>query len=211
MPAGSTETKKEIMMSKIISKSEKNKLLMYPFHSQEKSDFRIDPNIIKYSFKVKPMKGKLEGDVNEDLEHRRQKKEQAKVESTKEKDQKLLKKLKKLMSIDPYHPLVLKNERFLRKAEKTEELEPVANLDNMEKFRDASFDIRAKFGISDLEDDPLQHVPKRYQVSNKIDLIERRESERMSALMHGLLERSDARIEKYSISPHKRETSSRLS
>ena len=138
------------MMNKIISKSEKNKLLMYPFHSQEKSDFRINPQIIKYSFKVKPMKGKLEGDVNEDLELRRQRKEQAKVDHSKEKDERLLKKLKKLMAIDPYHPLVLKNERFLRKAEKTEEIEPVANLDNMEKFRDASFDVKAKFGIADL-------------------------------------------------------------
>ena len=43
----------------------------------------------------------------------------------------------------------------------------------MEKFRDANFDIKAKFGISDLEVDPLKEVPKRYQVATRIDLIKK--------------------------------------
>lgn len=52
-------TKKEYMMAKIQSKSEKSKLLHNPFHSLEKHDFRIDPHIIKYEFKLQPLNGKM--------------------------------------------------------------------------------------------------------------------------------------------------------
>lgn len=54
-------------MQKIQSKSEKNKLLHNPFHSLERQDFRIDPQDIKYQFKLKPMHGKLEEEVNFEL------------------------------------------------------------------------------------------------------------------------------------------------
>jgi hypothetical protein len=59
------------------------------------------------------------------------------------------------MLIDPYNPLVLKNSKILE--EKTSSiLEPIASLDNMERFRDAKFDMKAKFGISDLDEDPIK-------------------------------------------------------
>lgn len=51
------------MLSKIEAKNEKNKLLHNPFHSLEKTDFRIDSQNLKYSFKLKPLQGKLEEEV----------------------------------------------------------------------------------------------------------------------------------------------------
>jgi hypothetical protein len=68
---------------------------------------------------------------------------------TKEKELKHIQKLKKLMSIDPYHPLVVKNTDLLQKRSISVLMEPIANLDNMEKFRDVNFDMKAQFGISD--------------------------------------------------------------
>lgn len=58
-------------MAKIQSKSEKNKLLHNPFHSPEKQNFRIDKNDLKYEFKLKPINGKPEDEVNIELENRR--------------------------------------------------------------------------------------------------------------------------------------------
>lgn len=59
------------MISKIQEKQEKNKLLHNPFHSLEKHDFRTDPSNIKYEFKLKPLKGKFENEVTNDLSSRR--------------------------------------------------------------------------------------------------------------------------------------------
>lgn len=59
-------------MSKIETIDEKNKNLYHnPFHSLEKHDFRINSQNIKYSFKLKPVQGKLESEVNHELETRR--------------------------------------------------------------------------------------------------------------------------------------------
>ncbi len=58
-------------------------------------------------------------------------------------------KLKKLMSIDPYHPQVIKNADLLHKRSSSVIIEPIASLQNMEKFRDIHFDMKAQFGISD--------------------------------------------------------------
>jgi hypothetical protein len=35
-------------------------------------------------------------------------------------------------------------------------LEAVASLENMESFRDANFNMKAQFGITDAEEDPLK-------------------------------------------------------
>lgn len=45
--------------------------LYNPFHSLEKQDFRIDSQNIKYSFRLHPLKGKLENEVNQELSTRR--------------------------------------------------------------------------------------------------------------------------------------------
>lgn len=58
-------------MAKIQSKQEKNKLLHNPFHSLEKDDFRIDKSDLKYSFKIKPVNGKLESEITAELETRK--------------------------------------------------------------------------------------------------------------------------------------------
>lgn len=63
----------------------------------------------------------------------------------------MIQKLKKLMAIDPYHPLVLKNAQLLQKKSNSVMMEPIATLDNMEKFRDVSFDMKAQFGITNFE------------------------------------------------------------
>ena len=47
---------------------------------------------------------------------------------------------------------------------------PVANLDNMERFRDESFDFKARFGISDFDDDPLKMVP-RYDIEKRAEML----------------------------------------
>jgi hypothetical protein len=55
------DARKELFMSKIETINEKNKNLYHsPFHSLEKPDFRIDSQNLKYSFKLKPVQGKLE-------------------------------------------------------------------------------------------------------------------------------------------------------
>ena len=59
----------------------------------------------------------------------------------------------------------------------------------MEKFRDVNFDMRAQFGITDFEEDPLKQISRRYD-STRAQQVERDESERMSVLMSGLIERS---------------------
>jgi hypothetical protein len=48
------------MFAKIQSKNEKNKELHNPFHSLEKDNFRVNKADLKYEFKLKPLKGKLE-------------------------------------------------------------------------------------------------------------------------------------------------------
>lgn len=99
------------------------------------------------------------------MENRRKEKEDLKIQISKEKEEKLKKKLKRLMSIDPYNPLVLKNAHLLKERSVSVMDQPVANLDNMERFRDASFDMKAKFGIDDYEEDPLKSLAtNRYSI-----------------------------------------------
>lgn len=45
---------------------------------------------------------------------------------------------------------------------------PVANLDNMEKFRDNSFDMKARFGIADINEDPLKMMGGRYDIDKRL-------------------------------------------
>jgi hypothetical protein len=61
------------------------------------------------------------------------------------------------MSIDPYHPLLAKHSKLLEENNKSlTEIEPIASLDNMEHFRDSSFDFKGHFGIHDLESDVMK-------------------------------------------------------
>ena len=80
---------------------------------------------------------------------------------------------------------------------------PVANLDNMEKFRDASFDMKAKFGIVDIDDDPLKPMKDRYSMDRRLELMEKEESLKMSNLMSGIIGRSEERMAKLGLSPKK--------
>lgn len=42
----------------------------------------------------------------------------------------------------------------------------------MEKIRDASFDIKAKFGIADLDEDPLKAMmSNRYGVDKRVEMM----------------------------------------
>lgn len=78
-----------------------------------------------------------------------------------------IKKLKKMQAIDPYHPMVVKNSHLLAQKSISMREPPVANLDNMERFRDASFDMKSRFGIVDLDDDPMKAV-NRYDVDRRL-------------------------------------------
>jgi hypothetical protein len=62
---------KEKLLGGIRLRGRKN-ALHNPFHSPEKQDFRIDSQNIKYSFRLHPLKGKLENEVNQELSARRQ-------------------------------------------------------------------------------------------------------------------------------------------
>lgn len=58
----------------------------------------------------------------------------------------------------------------------------------MEKFRDASFDMKSKFGIADFEEDPFKAmVHNRYDLNKRAEMIEREESLKMSNLMSGIV------------------------
>ena len=161
-------------MARIEDKHEKHKVLHNPFHSHEKDDFRVDKAHLNYEFKLKPLKGKLISEVNFELEERKKEKTLQKEQFLKDKEQQKMKKLKKLMAIDPYHPLVVKNSNLVMRMMKSNSgIEPpVASIDNMERFRDASFDMKARFGIVDFEEDPLKQV-NRYDVDKRLELIER--------------------------------------
>jgi hypothetical protein len=126
-----------------------------------------------------------------------------KLQAFKEKEQLKLKKPKKLMAIDPYHPMVLKNADLIRDRSHTSMESPVANLDNMERFRDASFDMKAMFGIADSEEDPLKMV-NRYDMDKRLEMMKREESLKMSSLMSGLIERSEAKLVKFGLSPRRK-------
>ena len=90
------------------------------------------------------------------------------MEKIRDKKEQKIKKLKKLMAIDPYHPQVVKNADMLRqKSHSALDIPPVANLDNMEKFRDNSFDMKSKFGIIDFNDDPLKKMG-RYDLDKRL-------------------------------------------
>ena len=74
----------------------------------------------------------------------------------------------------------------------------------MEKFRDNSFDMKARFGIADFNDEPFKKQG-RYDLDKRLDLLEKQESIRMSSLMSGLIERSEAKIAKLGLSPRRRQ------
>jgi DNA-binding SARP family transcriptional activator len=76
------------------------------------------------------------------------------------------------MAIDPYHPFVVKNSRLLEQRS-ISVMEPIASLDNMEKFRDASFDMKAHFGIDDAHEDPMKPLSNRYDTNKRAEQIER--------------------------------------
>lgn len=50
-------------------------------------------------------------------------------------------------------------------------MEPIANLENMERFRDNKFDMKARFGIVDVEQDLLKQVNYRYDANKRADAI----------------------------------------
>jgi hypothetical protein len=78
-----------------------------------------------------------------------------------------------LKAVDPYHPLVLKHAKLLEKAQSLPPREAVASIENMESFRDASFDMKAHFGIADAEEDPLKPA---YRYSERAAQLEKQES-----------------------------------
>ncbi len=49
--------------------------------------------------------------------------------------------IRKLQSIDPFHPLVEKNKHLI-KEKSLMESQPVVSMDNIEMFRDKSFDLK---------------------------------------------------------------------
>lgn len=75
-----------------------------------------------------------------------------------------------MKAVDPYHPLVLKHAALLEKMQSSPPLEAVASLENMESFRDASFDMKAHFGIADAEEDPLKPA---YRYSDRAAQLEK--------------------------------------
>ena len=84
-PQESAEQKRERLMARIEAGSENDKLFHNPFHSLEKADFRIDSQSLKYAFKLKPLQGKLESEVNHELEWRRRQKAEARQSAEREK------------------------------------------------------------------------------------------------------------------------------
>ena len=53
--------------------------------------------------------------------------------------------MKRLQSVDPFHPELAKNEKLLQKSMIISE--PIVNLDNIERYRDDKFDFKSRFGI----------------------------------------------------------------
>jgi hypothetical protein len=76
----------------------------------------------------------------------------------------------------------------------------------MERFRDASFDMKSRFGIADLDDDPMK-VVNRYDMDRRLDQMEREESLKLSNLMSSIIEKSEAKLAKLGLSPRKRQIS----
>lgn len=110
------------------------------FNTRESNDFRIRPEEITYQFHIIPHSGKSVDEIQDELVKRREVKQKHKQEVVKQKEAANQKFLKKLSSIDPF------NSSLAGLKEEGKE-EHVAGINNLEVFRDASFNPKEYFKI----------------------------------------------------------------